>query len=364
MKRIICTVTNDLNSDQRMIRICSTLVDAGYDVTLVGWVRGNGTPLREKIYRQKRFHLFFTKGKMRYIEYNFRLFFWLLFRKVDILNAIDLDTLFANFLVKTIRRKPLVYDAHEYFIELPELVQRPKTRAIWKVLGDYCIPKIEYNYTVCQSLSNIFKEIYQREFAVIRNVPFRKETPIKDKKNDKRKVILYQGWLNLGRGLPEMITAMQFIDAEFWLAGDGDITDELKKQVEQMNLQDKVKFLGKLHPEKLWTVTCQAYIGINLLENLGLNNYYSLANKTFDYIQANIPALHMDFPEYRVINEQYEIGILLSKLNSDTLVNAINRLLNNADLYSKLVENTRKAAIELNWENESRKLIEIYQKIG
>ena len=363
MRKIICTVTNDLNFDQRMIRICSSLTDAGYDVTLVGWVIGEKTPLQKKKYKQKRFHLFFNKGKLGYFEYNFRLFWWLLFKKVDILNAIDVDSLLANYMVKVIRRKPLVFDAHEYYVELPELVARPRTRMIWKALADYCIPRIQYNYTVCQSLADIFKDIYRRDFEVIRNVPFRQSGNNFVTKNDNKKIILYQGWLNLGRGLPEMIHAMEFIDAEFWVAGDGDITNELITLVNELKLENKVKFLGKLDPSDLKSITEQAYIGINLLENLGLNNYYSLANKTFDYIQAGIPALHMDFPEYRVINDEFNIGILLSDLNKETITDSINLLINDETLYNHLVENTKKAAIQLNWEHESKKLIAIYENV-
>ncbi|MCC6724648.1 MAG: glycosyltransferase, partial [Saprospiraceae bacterium] len=48
MKRIICTVSNDLSYDQRMIRICSTLANAGYEVTLLGRKLPDSIPLEPK----------------------------------------------------------------------------------------------------------------------------------------------------------------------------------------------------------------------------------------------------------------------------------------------------------------------------
>ena len=52
--RIIFTVTNDLNYDSRMIRICNSLSDAGYNVTLVGTRFKKSAPLQQQNYRQKR----------------------------------------------------------------------------------------------------------------------------------------------------------------------------------------------------------------------------------------------------------------------------------------------------------------------
>ena len=76
VKKIVCTVTNDLNFDQRMIRICSSLQQGGYAVTLVGRVRENSQSLQQRIFQQKRLYCFFQKGKFFYAEYNIRLFFF------------------------------------------------------------------------------------------------------------------------------------------------------------------------------------------------------------------------------------------------------------------------------------------------
>ena len=83
MKRLVFTVTNDLNFDQRMIRICSSLANAGYDVLLVGRRQRKSMPLDVKMFRQKRLACFFEKGKAFYFEYNVRLFVYLLFKKGD-----------------------------------------------------------------------------------------------------------------------------------------------------------------------------------------------------------------------------------------------------------------------------------------
>ncbi|RYZ21730.1 MAG: glycosyltransferase, partial [Chitinophagaceae bacterium] len=90
MTRIVLTVTNDLTYDQRMQRICGTLAEAGYNVTLVGRRRRGSLPLRERNYAQKRLPCFFERGPLFYAFYNLRLFLYLLFLKTDGICAIDL----------------------------------------------------------------------------------------------------------------------------------------------------------------------------------------------------------------------------------------------------------------------------------
>ena len=112
-----------------------------------------GIPEKHKLLR-----LMFNKGPLFYAEYNIRLFFFLLFKKVDILVANDLDTLPANYLISRIRKKILVYDSHEYFTEVPELVGRDFVRRVWSGIEKRILPKIKYSYTVCESIARIYSE--------------------------------------------------------------------------------------------------------------------------------------------------------------------------------------------------------------
>lgn len=351
-----------------MIRICSTLSNAGYWVLLIGRTKKSSKNLTQQKFEQTRLNCFWEKGKMFYLEYNIRLFFYLLFSKVDIICAIDLDTILPGFLVTKLKSKPCVYDAHEYFTELPEVVHRPLVRKIWSIIADICIPNIKHCYTVGPSLAVIFEKKYNTKFEVIRNVPFRLrlETNVRDIKVEKGpgKIILYQGVLNEGRGLEFIIEAMQFIEnAELWIAGEGDLSLELRELVKTMQLGKKIKFLGFLAPNELKNVTISADVGLNLLENKGLNYYYSLANKAFDYIQAEVPSIHMNFPEYQSINERYGVFHLIDNLKIETIRLALNRLLKDQKYYLELKAACIEAKKDFVWEKEEKKLLEIYSKI-
>lgn len=357
MKRVIFTVTNDLNYDRRSQRICKTLTHQGFDVTIVGRQLKHSVPLQHKPYKQIRLKCFFNKGKLFYIEYNIRLFWLLLFLRADIICAVDLDTITPVFWASFVRNKKKFFDAHEYFEEVPEVERRKIIQWIWRMVGRIYVPKFDVCYTVSQSLAEVFKKQYHREFSVIRNVP-----DYTGRENVKEGVyLLYQGALNEGRGLEQLIEAMQYIEMPLKIAGEGDISDMLRQLVRSKGLQHRVEFLGYVMPEQLPALTEHAFAGFNLLEHRSLSYYYSLANKYFDYIQAEVPVITMNFPEYRNLNQQYETALLLDDLSAPSICYAVKKLIDDKMLYLKLKQNCRLAKKVFNWQQESQKLILLYQ---
>lgn len=365
MPRIICTVTNDLAYDQRMIRICGSLARAGYEVLLVGRMRRASRPLREEAFKQKRLPCFFEKGKLFYLEYNLRLLLFLLATPFDVVNAVDLDTLLPGFLVSRLKGKPCVYDAHEYFTEVPEVVRRPAVKRLWEGVARFAIPRLKYAYTVGPGLARLLEKRYGTPFSVIRNVPLPTASPAgKSVPVSEPYIILYQGALNEGRGLEFAIEAMQKMEgAVLWLAGEGDLSASLREQVRDSGLAEKVRFLGYLPPAELPALTSRAYIGLNLLENKGLSYYYSLANKAFDYIQAGVPSLNMAFPEYVQLQEEYGVFVLLEELSSAAISRAIHKLLQDKEWHEQIRNNCLRAGEALNWEKEERQLLAFYRDI-
>ena len=364
-RKIIISVTNDLVADNRVHKVATSLMKFGFEVLLVGRKLKGSLPVNRD-YQTKRFRLFFTKGAKFYACYNIRLFFFLLFTKSDIFLANDLDTLPANFLASKIRNKKLVYDSHEYFTEVPELINRPKIKRIWERIEKRILPKIKNAYTVCGSIADVYKEKYGIEMKVIRNISecngkiIPKETDYL-KALSMQKIILYQGAVNVGRGIEEVIEAMQYVEnARFVIVGDGDVTEDAKKIVSRLYLKHKVFFIGKVPLEELIAYTQKATIGISLEKNIGLNYYYALPNKLFDYIRANVPVLASRLPEIENIVKTYDIGCFIENHNPKHIAENINFMLNSPDKMQKWKENLEKASAELCWENEEKILKEIF----
>lgn len=371
-KRIIFTVTNDLSQDQRMNRICTTLCKAGYHVTLVGRKLRSSRPLHSQLFFQKRLFCVFTAGKLFYVEYNIRLFFYLLFKKFDILSGIDLDTILPAYIVSKIRNRPFVYDAHEYFTQMEEVVSRPLIQKAWERLEGLIVPRLKYAYTVSEGYVELFEKKYHVKFELIRNVTVLNErnSPADIRDNEVRNppsgksYILYQGSVNVGRGLENLVEAMQKIDCRLYVCGKGDILGDLKALSKKLGLEDKISFFGFVQPEKLKEYTENASVGITLFSNIGLSNHFSLANRFFDYLHSGVPQVAMSYPEYKNFNSKNEVALLVDDLNTETIVSAVNRLLNDSEYYNMLRRNCMVARKEFNWQNEEKKLLDFYSRIA
>ena len=363
MKRIIVSVTNDLTYDQRVYKVCKTLIKLDFEILLIGRKFKNSQPIKRP-YKTYRMKLLFNKGFLFYAEYNIRLFFKLLFTKKSILLANDLDTLLPNYLISVIQNKKLVYDSHELFSEAPELISRPRVQKFWLGIEAYIYPKLENCYTVCQSIADYYNSKYDTDFKVIRNLPERKIiVPYKFPFDvGEKKIILYQGAINIGRGLELMIGTMKFIeDSIFVIIGDGDIFHELKKLVVDNHLENKVKFLGRIQPSELTNITPLANIGVSLEEDLGLSYHYALPNKIFDYVQAGVPVLVSDLPEMRSVVEKYKIGAIVINRDKIRLAEQIQTILKGDKLNWN--KNLDVASKELNWSIEKLLLKNIIKSI-
>ncbi len=354
-------VSNDLSYDQRMQRIAGSLVRHGYEVELIGRVRKSSIPLATKAYGQKRLRVFFKKGPLFYVALNFRFFIYLLFHRSDLLWAADADTLPAARLASILTGTPFLYDAHEFFTEVPELQGRRTVQKIWRWIEDRCVPEAEACVTVSHGVAEMYKERYNRPFEVLRNLPRSSNPAVGSPKAER--LIIYQGALNEGRGLEMLIRAMQNVNAKLLLAGEGDLSDELRKEVRKWSLEDKVKFAGYVEPSELNRLTSQAIVGVNLLENKGSSYYHSLANKFFSYVHAGIPQLCIDFPEYRKLNTEHEVALLIPDCDPGKIAAKLNSLLHDSSLYHRLQANCAMAKKEWNWEREEKKLLQLMESM-
>jgi glycosyltransferase involved in cell wall biosynthesis len=281
-------------------------------------------------------------------------------KELDLIVANDLDTLPAAFLAAILRNKKLLFDAHELFSEVPELVKRPLIKWFWQKTEDAILPHITQSMTVCQSIADYYHSKYNIDMKVVRNVPTFRTTVRTNKLTfPNKKIILYQGALNVGRGLEWILNAMPLIDnAILVIIGNGDIRKQLEKLTASLGIQNKVQFTGAISGELLHEYTSSADIGLCLLEEMGLNYYYALPNRIFDYIQAGLPVLATRFPEIANVVDTYKTGVLIDHYEPIYLAETINNMLTNPIDTTHFAE----VAKELCWENEEKVLISIINR--
>jgi glycosyltransferase involved in cell wall biosynthesis len=370
---VIVSVTNDLVTDNRVSKVCDFLQNEGYSLTLVGRKLKGSLSISDRKYKTKRFQLFFTKGPLFYLEFNLRLFIYLLFHKTTLLVSNDLDTLLANYLASKFKSIKLVYDTHEYFTEVPELVENPTKQQIWLKLEKWVFPNLRNVYTVNESIAKIYSEKYKVPVHVIRNIaPNFVSSENKSRKNlglpqDKFIIIIQGSGINKRRGAEEAVDAMNYIENSLLLIiGSGDVLDELKLKVEKQQLTEKVLFLPKMPYSEMMQYTMNADLGLAIDHTDSLNHKLALPNKLFDYIQAEIPVLATEIVEIEKIIEKYKIGFILHEgLTASFLADKISEIRSNySDQIDELKINLKKAKSIENWEIELKKLKEIYANLN
>ena len=357
-KKIFVAVTNDISTDYRVHKICNYLLNKNFSVTVYGRVLPNTIQIDRGYSLIRKKHVF-NHDFWFYAEYNIRLFFFLFFRKYDFILANDLDTLPACFFVSRLKKIDLVYDSHELFSEGPELQGRKFVQEFWRKLEGFFLPRIKKAFTVSRSISDFYDQKHQNNMGVIRNVPLKNEIlEVKEVRFPTlKRTILYQGVLNPGRGLKPMIKALKFIDnLDLIIIGYGKVEEELKDFVLQEKMNSRVYFLGRISREALANYTKKATLGMVLEEPLGKSFEYSLPNKLFDYIHAELPIIAGNMPEISSVIKQYKVGVMVDGYSPEKIAEKINEVLNSPDLILEIKEHQKKAKEILCWEKECKKL--------
>ncbi|MGI9527447.1 MAG: glycosyltransferase [Weeksellaceae bacterium] len=366
--RIISLVSNNIATDQRLIKVGKTLTQSGYEFLLIG-LKHRGEPSLDHVqFLTKRLPVLFKKNIFFYVEIQIRFLIQLLkeSKSNTIILANDLDTLLPAFLVAKTFKIPLIFDSHEIFSELPSLKEGSIQKRVWQYLERRLLPKTDAMYTVSNSYATFFKDSYGIDAKVVSNFPVSNLVhPDKNKTTqilNENKILIYQGAINESRGIDKMILAMPYLEnTVLWIVGDGPMKPIYEQLVKSENLEDKIKFWGRINPETLKNITAQANLGLSLEEDNGLSYRYALPNKVFDYIYAGIPILgSSDLPEVEDIILKYKVGDVIHNHNPTHIADKIKQIL--ARPKNEFKAGIEKAQSDFKWENHEPILLSLFSE--
>ncbi|HVY74700.1 MAG TPA: glycosyltransferase [Puia sp.] len=378
--RVEVTVISDLVTDYRVHKICQTLTEAGYRVRLTGSKSRQSLDLEPREYETCRIKPWFRRTALFYLEYNIRLFFRLLFRKTDVYLANDLDVIPATRALALMRRKPLVYDSHEYFLGVAGMDGKPLRRKIWGLVERRLFKRLKYGYTVCESISRLYREEYGKTLLVVRNLPWlngRQEAYSEEEKlqiaqidnlipKGKHLLLLQGAGINAFRGAEELVRSMNFLDGKDFhllLIGGGDVLGNIRKMIGTHQLQDKITIIPKLPFRWLPHFTKQAQLGLSIDHPDVPNHRYSLPNKLFEYLHAGVPVLASHMVEQERIIDQYQVGSFIDSHEPERIAQKIVEIFQDSQQWKIWQENTRLVKKELNWENECKIIIDLFKQV-
>lgn len=364
-KIAVVSVINDLVSDIRVQKNCLALSEKGYSVIVVGRKLPHSPALPPSEIQAHRMRLLFNKGPAFYLFFNLRLFLFLLVHPANLYFANDLDTLLPNYLLAKWRKKPLIYDSHEIFCEVPELQNATFKKNIWLLLEKTIVPKLRFCITVNTSIADYFNSLYHQQFVSVRNIaPFVKPNKYKTRSElgmptDKKIILLQGAGINIQRGAEELTDAMRFLPGVvLYIIGSGDVWPVLEQKAKQ--LPGKIVLLNRIPKDQLQHYTYNADIGISIDKDSNLNYRYSLPNKLFDYMQAGLPVLVSKLPEIAQIVNTYQFGEFITSFEPSELAENIQKMLNNPNLL-RYRENALRASEQLSWANEKQNLLAVIE---
>lgn len=364
--KIAYFILNRFDTDSRARLEVETLAAMGHHLEIIATDEADSQSYRGfPIHRVAQWHK--PWRKIRFVQYN--LLAARIARKldIDIFHAVDLDTLQAAFWASG-GRKPVVYEARELYTELEALAGRAAVRNFWQVLERRLIGRAARVITINDSIADELSRRYQiSRPVVIRNVA---QLPAKLNSLDIRaafnipandKILVYQGILRSGQGLIYLLDILrQLNNTTLLLIGDGPLSQSLKMRCAALNISDKVKFAGMIAPDQLADYTSACDLGLLLMEDVALNNRLALPQKPFQYMACGVPQVVSPMPEIKKLIEENGTGLIVPLYEAPSAARMIAELLSDQHRLDCMAENCHKAAQIHNWEDESRKLKDIY----
>lgn len=418
-------VWNHFTNDARVLRECTALSEAGYEVDLICIHDPNDASLprfeqrneRFNVYRIRRYPVllelmqkFYRFSLQNKLFGAFSLLLWgllvylspillaaitiiallLLKTKVrvlwvrgslisrmilkgyqknyDIYHSNDLNTLPQGYICSKWRIKPkkLIYDSHE--------VQTSRTgysSPIHGKLEAFLIKKIDEMIVENNTRAKYNEDLYGFYPHVVHNYPFKQIRQSEEKVDlyeilkipRNEKILLYQGGIQTGRGLDKLIKAAPlFKEGVLVLVGDGKIKPELQAMVKEMRLEEKVKFHPKVPLADLPKYTRNGYLGFQVLNNVCFNHYSASSNKLFEYMMSGIPVVACSFPEIQRVVEGEKIGLCIDSHDPTSIADGVNYLLSHPDERERMAANSYKARNQFNWEEEKSDFLTVYEK--
>ena len=374
MVKVANFVFNSFLNDSRVLKESLSLVNHGYDVSVVAH-HDKGLEREEKreslsIRRVAYLDRTVTTGKFAklkaYLNYLAESIAYA--KEFDILHCNDINTLPIGVIIKKFYNKnaKIVYDAHEYETETYALSGVQKK--ITKFMENFLIKYTDSVITVSDSIANEYSRLYGIEKpSLVLNTPAYKEVEKQDKFREAfdikgKTIFLYQGGLTKNRGIELLIEVFKKINDDesiMVFMGYGDLEALILDAVKE---NKNIYFHEAVSPEVLLEYTVSADFGISTIEDSCLSYRYCLPNKLFEYMMAEVPLIVSNLPEMRKVVEENGIGVMVEEESVDGTISAIKKAL----LLDKeeIGKNLKRVKSIYNWEEQEKVLLKVYKELS
>jgi glycosyltransferase involved in cell wall biosynthesis len=290
-----------------------------------------------------------------------------------------MNTLYAAYKAAKSNKGKLIYDSHELYVDRNKL-QKPS--AFYKFLSyqfeGYFARKCDAVITVGDKIAELLQSRYRlkNNVFVVMNAPSKIKQELKNDNHNKirealhipenYKLLIYTGSITFNRGLENLVRSLKFLPNMYLVMmgyGKNDFKKKLLAIANENNVSDRFSFFGPVPSDEVTAYTQEADLGIAPIINACLSYYYCAPNKIFEYLLGGIPVVASNFPEMEKIVKENNIGTTFNPEKPESIAKAVKEVFSDDERYKQLKANTKIAAEKYNWENEEKKLLNIYKNL-
>ena len=337
-KTILMLLTNAYDPDQRVRQEALALIGMGCRVRLLAWDRDRKAPAAECMEGVEVERVFLTSTHGRgatQIFFYACLYLKMLWRGMrtsfDVVHCHDLDTLPLGFLLGKLKRKPIVYDAHESF---PDMLEGSVPRAMQRALvglENFFIRRIDLLITVGEKLRRYFAERGARRSVVVgnwkrlsdfsrtgqQNLVVRRQLGIPDG----AMAIVCITQLLKDRKIEELLAAIEDRpDVYVILGGKGILKDWI---VQSAADNPRIRFVGFVSGKQIADYTCAADVVYYGFDPQNPNARFSAPNKLYEALAAGRPLITGDFGEIADVVREADCGIVVPDYSAEEINRAL-----------------------------------------
>lgn len=293
----------------------------------------------------------------------------------DVYHCHEPGSLFVCVGLKVLKRKKLIYDAHEHYASLiasnklfPRITRGIIENVSFKIELTLCI-FADYVIVVRGDLESAFKQINEK-VEIIYVCPDISFFPLK--KVNREDMVVYEGAVDIEkRGLDVFLASLVIVSRKtehikYLVVGkipEEDLTFCMN-YLDKNKLMDHFEYTGWIDYNAVPEYLSRAKIGVILLQPVYYNNVMGIPNKLFDCMAAGIPVIASNFPNISKIVKEADCGILIDPTDPEKIANAIIYLMEHPEEAKRMGENGRRAVEEkYNWKRMEEKLLELYERM-
>lgn len=360
--QVLLAILTDLSVDHRCHKWARSLRDAGYEPVIVcdrplhplgpAW---DGFDIRV-VTRESHQRRFFPV----FLAFLWKLTGELRRTQARVWVSLDAPPLFWLAVVGRLRRRRVVYDSHELFLQTPLVLNRWTRRVFWNLWERGGFALINRAVTVSPAIAERLQASHPHvRFHLLPNMPLRPPVfPEAQAPAPGETVkLVFQGGLRVATGLPELFTALATRPAlrrmTLDIYGGGPEEGALRAAAAEAGLTDatsgndpRVRFHGSVPFETIPARMAEAHVGIHLMQPVCGSFALTWANKTFDYTQAGLPVLLSDNPAHRALLDEHPVGVLADSFSPDAIGRALETLMEN---HASHAQAARRAREDWHW---------------